>query len=91
LTEEAVGGELAAAVVGDDGQLAAGDQLGEDLADPPVAQAGFPLQRGLVDAPLAARVGVQSDGKEDDEVGAFLARGVENSHGVLKAQGRHPA
>jgi hypothetical protein len=34
---------------------------------------------------------VQSDGKEDDEVGAFLARGVENSHGVLKAQGRHPA
>jgi len=88
---ETVGAESAAAPVGDHGELAGCHELFEDLLDPAAAQAGFPLQRGLVDAPLAVLIGIAGDDEEDEAMGAPQARVVEDGIDMVKAQGRHPA
>src|SRR5215210_1905179 len=52
------GGESDAALVGDHGELAGCHQLFEDLLDSAAAEAGSPLQRGLICNALAAVIGV---------------------------------
>ena len=85
------GGELAAAPAGGQRELAGRHKVDEESLDLAAAQAGFPLQRGLIGLPLAARVGVQGDDEEEEAMGAFMARAGEDGHGVVKPQGRHPA
>jgi hypothetical protein len=85
--EEAVGGKLAAAVVGDDGELASGDQLGKDLPDAPIAEASVALQGGLINHPLATGVAVVGDREEDDEAGPTLAGVFPDGGPVFSAHG----
>jgi hypothetical protein len=85
--EEPVGGELAAAVVGDDGELASGDQLGKDLPDAPIAEASAALQGGLINDPLATGVAVVGDREEDYETGPTLAGVFPDGGPVLSAHG----
>lgn len=65
--EEAVGGAVAAAVAGDDGELSGGVQLGEDLLHASTAEAGSLLEGRLVGSPLAVLVAVGSDDEQDGE------------------------
>ena len=87
---ETVGAESAAAPVGDHGELAGRHELFEYLLDSAAAQARFPLQRGLIDAPLAVLIGVAGDNDEDEAMGASQARVVEDGIDMVKAQGGHP-
>ena len=88
---DAEGGELAAAVVRCQRQLAGGHQRHEDSLDSAAAQANFPLQRELIDAPLAVSVGMVGNDDEDEELRAFVARAGEDGIDMLMTQGRHPA
>jgi hypothetical protein len=63
---------VATAIARGDGEFAGFDDLREELLDAAAAQAGLPLQRGLIDAPLAVLVGVVGDDNEEEERGAPL-------------------
>ena len=83
--EEAVGGEPAAAVVGGHGELAGGDQIGQDLADTPVGEADAALDGGLAGDPFAVGIAVAGDGDEDEQVGSALAGVLPDGGNVVKA------
>jgi len=83
--EEAVGGEFAAAVSWNDGEVAGGGEVREELLDAAAAEAGASLEGGLVDGPLAAVVGVVGDGDEDHEVRAAPGGVIEDGGRVLGA------
>jgi len=82
--EEAVGGELAAAVVGGHGELAGGDQVGQDLADAPVGEADAVLEGGLAGDPFAVGIAVAGDGDKDEQVGSALAGVLPDCGDVVK-------
>jgi hypothetical protein len=81
--EEAVGGAVAAAVAGGDGELSGLDEIAEELLDAAAAEVGSALEGGLVGDPLASRVGVARDDEEEDEVRAPFAGAIENGVEVL--------
>jgi hypothetical protein len=72
-------------VAGDDGELSRGDEVVKDLLDAASAEAGAPLEGGLIGVPLAVVVGVGGDGEEDHEMGASLGGLVEDGGHVLSA------
>jgi hypothetical protein len=83
--EEPVNGELAAAVVRGHGELAGGDQVGQDLADAPVSEADAPLEGGLAGDPFAVGIAVAGDGDEDEQVGSALTGVLPDGGDVVKA------
>src|SRR6185436_7641906 len=85
--EETVGGELAAAEVGDHGELAGFGQFPEDLLDTAAAETREALQGGLVGGPLAILVGEEGYGEEDEAAGASLEGVLQDVVGVLTAHG----
>jgi hypothetical protein len=84
---EAEGGALAAAIAGEDGELAGSDKLLEESLDAAAAEARSFLEGGLVGDPLAALVGIAGDDEEDHEVRASSAGVVEDGGQVLNSQG----
>src|SRR5262245_37063608 len=88
--EETEGGGVAAAIARCDGELAGFDDLREELLDAAAAQAGLPLQRGLIDAPLAVLGGVVGDDNEEEERGAPLLRAFEDGGDMLMTQRTSP-
>ena len=83
--EETIGGELAAAVMGDHRELTRGDQIGNDLPDAPIGKSDAALQAGLIDGPLAVGVAVFGDRKEDDEARPALAGVLPDGGPMLSA------
>jgi hypothetical protein len=88
--QQTVGGELSAAVVRHDGELARGHQLAEDLLDSAPTETSPLLERRLIGDPLAALVGVAGDREEDDEAGSALVGVFPDAGKVLAAHGWLP-
>jgi hypothetical protein len=86
--EESVGRELAAAEVGDHGELAGFGQFLENLLNAAAAETSEALQGGLVDGPLAVLVGDDGYDEEDEAAGASLEGMLQDVVGVLTAHGQ---
>jgi hypothetical protein len=86
--EETVGGELAAAEMGDHGELAGFGQSPENLLDAASTETREALQGGLVGGPLAVLVGEEGYGEEDEAAGSSLEGVLQDVVGVLTAHGQ---